>query len=47
VREPASENDWYGAFRCHHGHCLGKGWKDLTDWVNEQSVEELDRAAQA
>ena len=46
VREPAPENDYYGAFRCHHGHCIDKGWADLTEWVAEQSVEELERAAQ-
>jgi hypothetical protein len=46
VREPAPENDYYGAFRCHHGHCIDKGWADLTEWVNEQSIEELERAAQ-
>lgn len=46
IREPAAENDFYGAFRCHHGHCVNKGWADLTDWVNEESIEELERAAQ-
>ena len=46
VREPSPENDWYGAFRCHHGHCAGKGWRELTEWIAEESVEELDRAAQ-
>lgn len=45
VREPASENDWYGAFRCHHGGCAGRGWRDLTDWVADEAAEELDRAA--
>ena len=44
--EPAPENDYYGAFRCHHGHCINRGWADLTEWVNEQSIEELERAAQ-
>lgn len=43
VREPSPENDWYGAFRCHHGHCNDKGWAELTDWINEISVEELER----
>ena len=46
IREPAAENDYYGAFRCHHGHCAANGWANLTDWVNEQSIEELERAAQ-
>jgi hypothetical protein len=46
IREPAPENDYYGAFRCHHGHCVEKGWSHLTEWVNEESIEELERAAQ-
>ena len=45
IREPAPENDYYGAFRCHHGHCVNKGWSQLTEWVNEESIEELERAA--
>lgn len=44
IREPASENDYYGAMRCHHGHCINKGWKDLTEWITEQAAEELERA---
>lgn len=45
LREPNPENDYYGAFRCHHGHCADRGWAELTDWINEQSIEELERAA--
>lgn len=45
VREPASENDYYGAFRCHHGHCIDKGWAELTDWINEEAAESLNEAA--
>lgn len=41
VREPSEENGWYGAFRCHHGHCAGKGWRDLTDWIDEEVTEQL------
>lgn len=44
IREPAPENDYYGAFRCHHGHCADLGWAELTDWVNEVSIEELEKA---
>lgn len=40
IRLPATENEWYGAFRCHHGHCEGKGWKELTEWISTQ-VEEV------
>lgn len=47
IREPAPENEYYGAFRCHHGHCIDKGWADLTDWINEQAIEELNNAAEA
>lgn len=42
IREPASENDYYGAFRCHHGHCIDKGWAELTDWINDLAIEELE-----
>lgn len=42
IREPSPENDFYGAFRCHHGHCIDKGWSELTEWVNENAAEELD-----
>jgi hypothetical protein len=44
IREPAPENDYYGAFRCHHGHCADKGWAELTEWVNELAAEELSNA---
>ena len=44
IREPAAENDYYGAFRCHHGHCNDKGLGDVTDWINDLSIEELDNA---
>lgn len=44
IREPARENGWYGAFRCHHGHCVDRGWRELTDWVVEAANEELETA---
>lgn len=47
IREPAEENEYYGAFRCHHGHCIDKGWAELTDWVAELAAEELNDAAEA
>jgi len=31
IREPAEENGWTGAFRCHHGSCKGRGWRELTE----------------
>lgn len=44
IREPSPENDYHGAFRCHHGHCADQGWAELTEWINETSEEELNHA---
>lgn len=43
IREPAEENFWGGSFRCHHGSHLGRGLRELTEWINEQAVDELDK----
>ncbi len=45
IREPAPENDYYGGFRCHHGHCADKGWAELTEWIGERAAEALEEAA--
>jgi len=37
IRRPDDENGWYGAFRCHHGHCAARGWAELTDWLTEMN----------
>jgi len=37
IREPAEENGWVGAFRCHHGSCVHRGWRDLTDLLNDEA----------
>lgn len=42
IVDPSLENDYYGGFKCHHGHCIEKRWRDLTEWVNEQSAGELE-----
>lgn len=42
IRLPEVENEWHGAFRCHHGGCDGKGWRELTDWVAEEQAEILN-----
>lgn len=42
IRLPEEENDFYGAFRCHHGHCDGKGWRELTHWLVEEQAEVLE-----
>lgn len=47
MREPEYENGWTGAFRCHHGSHGGRGWRELTDWVAELSVESLEDTAEA
>lgn len=47
IRLPSEENGFYGAFRCHHGHCLGKGWAALTDWIAEESAEQLEKVNDA
>lgn len=44
IAEPSETNAWTGAFRCHHGHCIGKAWRDLMEWINDIIVEELDAA---
>lgn len=47
IRVPAEENGWNGAFRCMHGHCSSKRWRDLTDWIADEAVRAMDEAAQA
>jgi len=41
---PSEENEWYGAYQCHHGHCIDRTWGSLTDWMNDINVEECDKA---
>lgn len=43
IRLPMPENDFVGGYRCHHGHCEGKGWRDLTDWLAAESADVLER----
>lgn len=42
LAEPSVNNGNTGAFRCHHGHCQNKRWRDLTDWVSDEMAEELE-----
>jgi len=45
VRPPAPENEYTGAFRCHHSHGGRiKRWHDLTDWVADNHEFDLDNA---
>lgn len=42
IRWPDPDNDFNGAFRCHHGHCEGRTWRDLTDILNDLNAEALE-----
>jgi len=38
---PSEENGWTGAFKCHHGACEKKVFRDLTEWVNDEVAHML------
>lgn len=42
IRLPDEENGWTGAFRCHHGSCQQRHWRDLTEYVAWEAAEILD-----
>lgn len=42
IRLPADDNGWHGAFRCHHGHCEGHNWRDLTEWLAASQADVLE-----
>lgn len=46
IRLPREENEWFGAFRCHHGHCEGKGWRELTDWITSEGTTNNENAGE-
>lgn len=35
-------NDWYGSFKCFHGGCIDKKWRDLTEWISEQAAADMN-----
>lgn len=41
IRWPCAENDFQGAFRCHHGSCAERGWFEFTQWIDEMMEEEF------
>jgi hypothetical protein len=48
IRTPDPENGWTGAFRCHHGACHHRRWRDLTQWLSDESefvLEAVNAAA--
>jgi len=47
IREPAPENDYTGSFKCFHGHCEGRGWRQLTDHIDVLAAEDLMDANEA
>jgi len=42
IREPRPENQFYGAFRCHHGSHTDKHWQDLTGWIADLAADEVN-----
>ena len=42
ISQPNEENEWYGGFQCHHGHCIDRNWGTLTEWVAQMAEEELE-----
>lgn len=43
-RDEAGYRPGSGGFQCHHGHCEGKGMKELRAWV-EETFTSVERAA--
>lgn len=43
IRIPDEENGFNGAFRCHHGSCADKHWRDLTQWLSDSQAEILEQ----
>lgn len=41
LRYPAIENGYHGAFKCHHGHCEGRGWREYTDYLDDLIAEDF------
>lgn len=42
ISMPNADNEWYGGFQCHHGHCKDRAWNDLCEWINDINFEELE-----
>lgn len=41
LRYPAIENGYHGAFKCHHGHCEDRGWREYTDYLDDLIAEDF------
>ena len=42
LRLPHDDNGYNGGFKCHHGACAEKGWRDVTDWLADEHEHVLD-----
>ena len=42
IKLPDEENSYFGAFKCHHGACETRGWRELTQWISEEQEEVLE-----
>jgi hypothetical protein len=42
IRIPDADNSWFGAFKCHHGACQKRGWRELTEWLAEEQEAVLE-----
>lgn len=47
IRLPDADNAWFGGFKCHHGACELRGWRELTEWLSEESVDLLELVNEA
>jgi RepB DNA-primase from phage plasmid len=43
--EPAEPNGWRGGFKCHHGHCMDRGIKELERFV--RAAERITKGRKA
>jgi len=46
VAEPGTDNNFYGGFQCHHGHCADRTMADVWQWV-KTLFDDLSRLAGA
>jgi hypothetical protein len=42
---PAEANGWHGGFKCHHGHCMNRGIRDLQQFI--RAVERIIKQGKA
>lgn len=47
LRLPHKDNGYYGAFKCHHGNCAGRGWRHLTGWIDDANYEAMQACGEA